>query len=276
MSTKLSIEQANELLSKINVDIVVVAEGEEADKEPNIEALSKGVFADVEEKMKHDLRLEVKGEASQEQWGRALGSLRTSFAREFGINKKEVETLDLNDMVKYVAEHVKKNGSENSAELLTKIQDAAREKEDALAAVNAEWEAKLNASDSKFNDYLMKERLHTLINEIPKRDGVDPLMLADIALERLKGNYVAKYNSDKKEIELFDKNNPEKYVFDGKNPVTDKYYAKQIVEKMGAYAQDMRSTKPSDVQNGNTAIKPGIQKQEGDYLSVEQMMAGRM
>lgn len=268
MSTKLSIEQANELLTKIGVEIAVVADAEQADTNANIETLATGIFADVNDKMKADVEYEVKQAAKSEEAGKQLGSLRRVLIRHFGVKADDIADLSMDEMVKLGKERLTENTTGAQTDFQTRYETMVNEYEDKLAKKDSEWQGKLEETNGRFTSKMMEERLQSLINELPRKDGVDPVRLAKMALREMKDEYSIKFNEDDKSIAFFEKTNPEKLVFDGKNPVTDKYFAKKFLEGIGGLATDTRHIPPSTVNNGGaTGAKSGIVRSEADTTS---------
>lgn len=265
MSTKLSIEQANEFLSKIGVEIAVVADAEQADTNANIETLATGVFADVEEKMKAEVEFDVKEAARNEALGKMLGSMRRSVSRHYGIKSDELENLTMDDIVKYSKEKITENTTGAQTDYQKRHEEMVADYEERLSKKDGEWQAKLDETNGRYTTKMMEERLVSLINEIPRKDGVDPIRLAKMALREMKDDFSLKFNEEEKSIGFFDKSNPEKLVFDGKNPITDKYFAKKFVESMGGLATDTRHIPPSTVNKGGAAgAQSGIVRSEAD------------
>jgi replicative DNA helicase len=60
MSTKLSVEQATELFKKMEMEVVVVADEEEADKAPDIDNMAKAAFSEIEAKIENEKGAELK------------------------------------------------------------------------------------------------------------------------------------------------------------------------------------------------------------------------
>lgn len=258
MSIKLSLDQANELFQKIGVDVAVVADSESADQKPDLENISKGVFNEMETKIKHDVELEVKDQARKEEAGKQLGTLRRALKRSFGIDDKEVAEMNIDDMLKLAKEKVSANKSDADNDLMKRYEDLRAEKDSEIELLRSQHEKEKSDWDEKYQMRDIEERVIGLVNSIP-RVGGDPLAQAKAIVNNLKSNYITKVNSETKEIELYDKNNPEKKVFDGKNLVTDKYYAEKYLKDLGIYATDTRNVIPKDVKEGQqTTVAPGV------------------
>lgn len=258
MSTKLTLEAANDLFKKIGVEVAVVAEAEQADANPDLENIAKGVFNEMETKMRHDVELEVKEEARKEEAGKQLGSLRTIIKRQFGLDEKEIKELSMSDMVKLAHGKFTANKSDADNDLAKRLEEAQRERQE----LEDGFEAKLSAKDAewleKFQDKDMEERLFALVNGTP-RTGGDVVAQKNAIKNALKSNYTLRLNDTTKEIEIFDKTNPERKAFDGKNVITDKYFVEKQLKELGVIATDTRHVKPADVLDGKqTSIKAGV------------------
>ena len=265
MSTNLTIEQANDLLQKIGVEVAVVAEAEQADKNADLENIAKGVFNEMETKIKHDVEYDIREEARSAEAGKHLNSLRTLFKREFGIDEKEMKDLPQQEIVKLAKAKIgfdknKQSADKEEAEsdLLKRYNELMEEKNrleegftGQLSAKDAEWMEKFQEKD-------MEERLFSLVNATARTSG-DPSAQKDAIKYALKSKYHVKYNESTKEIEIYDKANPEKKMFDGKNLITDKYFVEKELKSLGVVATDMRHVNPADVMNGKeTKTKAGI------------------
>lgn len=267
--SKLSIEQANELFTKMGLQVAVVAEGN--DESADLDIIHKGIFNDVEEKMRSEVSFEEKDKAEKAALGRHLNSMRVAFAREYGINKKEIEEMTAPEMIAYAAAKQKEMAGSNQDEILSKLNAANSEREMAIEALRNDYEGKLKSKESEFDNYLIQERLTKVINGIPRRDNVDPLIIRDVAMSTLSNEYVPKYNREKQIVEFFYKDRPEQIAFDGKNQITDQYYANKVAERMGALATDTRDIPPSKVDK--TALRAGVaQVPKGEYKSAAELM----
>jgi len=268
MSINLSPSQATELLAKIGVAAVVVADESEADKAPDLENMSKAVFNEMETKIKHDVELELKTSARSEEAGKQLGSLRRILKRTFGVDEKTLEGLTMAEMIELSKTTVtsnKENADNDTVKILTEREKEWEiEREKMLAdkdAVHNEWR-------QKYEDRDINERLSSLVESMPRVGGLSNKQAQMIAAE-LKSNHTLKYNPETKEVELYEKSNPEKRVFEGKNLVTDKYYAEKYLKEAGLYKSDTRNDPPSKVEQGKTNVNAGVHKvpQENNVLA---------
>lgn len=258
MSTKLTLEAANDLFKKIGVEVAVVAEAEQADANPDLENIAKGVFSEMETKIRHDVEFEIKDEARKEEAGKQLGSLRTIIKRQFGLDEKEIKELSMQDMIKLAHGKFSANKSDADNDLAKRLEEAQRER----AELEETYEAKLNAKDEewkeKFQDKDIEERLFSLVNGAA-RSGGDAVAQKNAIKNALKSNYHLRLNEATKEIEIFDKQNPERKAFDNKNVITDKYFVEKQLRDLGVLATDTRHVIPKDVMDGkSTAVKAGV------------------
>jgi hypothetical protein len=258
MSTKLTLEAANDLFKKIGVEVAVVAEAEQADANPDLENIAKGVFSEMETKIRHDVEFEIKDEARKEEAGKQLGSLRTIIKRQFGLDEKEIKELSMQDMIKLAHGKFSANKSDADNDLAKRLEEAQRER----AELEETYEAKLNAKDEewkeKFQDKDIEERLFSLVNGAA-RSGGDAVAQKNAIKNALKSNYHLRLNEATKEIEIFDKQNPERKAFDNKNVITDKYFVEKQLRDLGVLATDTRHIIPKDVIEGKpTAVKSGV------------------
>lgn len=274
MSTKLSVEQATELFKKMEMEVVVVADSEEADKTPDIDTMAKAAFSEMEAKITDAIGADLKAEARKEESGKQLGSLRRVLKRNYGVEEKEIAEMSMEDMIKFVKDKTATNKSDADGDLMKRYEDLQREHESKYESLRSEFERQLSEKDQMFAMRDIEERTLNLVNTIP-RVGGDPVRQAKAIVQELQSKYVLKLN-DNKEIELYDKSNPEKKVFDGKNVVTDKYAVDKYLTEIGVRATDTRNINPKDVMDGKkTPVQPGVVKvDESDPIAfLENAMA---
>lgn len=267
MSINLSTEKANELFKAIGVDVAVVADSESADQNPDIENISKGVFNEMETKMRHDLELEVKDKARGEEAGKQLGTLRRAIKRHFGLDEKETSELSMDDMVKLAKEKINANKADAESDIAQRFEAAKQEWETEKESLTTTFQKERAELEDKFISRDIKERILNIVNNTP-RVGGDPMLQAEAIFREIKGDYITKINPETKELEFFSRENPEKRIFDGKNLVTDKYKVENYLKGMGLFANNTSNIKPADVLAGtNKDVAPGISAPpEGDVL----------
>lgn len=257
MSTKLSIEQASELFKKMEMEVVVVADSEEADKTPDLDAMSKAAFSEMEAKITDTIGADLKAEARKEESGKQLGSLRRVLKRNYGVDEKEIAEMSMEDMIKFVKDKTTTNKTDADGDLMKRYEALQQEHESKYESLKSEYEKQLADKDQMFAMRDIEERTLNLVNNIP-RVGGDPVRQAKAIVQELQSKYVLKLN-DNKEIELYDKTNPEKKVFDGKNVVTDKYAVDKYLTEIGVRATDTRNITPKDVLDGKkVTVQPGV------------------
>lgn len=257
MGTILSPKQANEFFQKLGVEVAVAAEGEAGDETADIELLASGVFKDSEEKIRHDIGYEIREQAKKEEAGRQLGALRASLKRTFGIKEDEVSELSLDNMVKLAKERSVSSGDKAQTDYLSKLTEREREWESEKEQMAQSHQKGLSEMEEKFVFRDMKDRFTSLINDVPRKGG-DPIKQAELLLSHVRSNFVTRINPQTKEIEFFEKENPEKRAFDGKQVITDKYYTKKFIADIGADAPDTRHIPPADIKNGSANARAGI------------------
>lgn len=259
MSTKLSVNQATELLAKIGVAAVVVADDSEADSNPDVENMSKAVFNEMETKIKHDVELELKTSARSEEAGKQLGSLRRVLKRQYGVDEKALDGLTMEEMVKLAKETSTSNKDAAESDTVKILQEKEREWLDKEEKLLAAIEQKESEWKSKFDDRDITEYFSGIVEGMPRIGGVATKQ-AQMVVADLKAKHIVKYNPETKEVELYEKSNPEKRVFEGKNIVTGKYFAENYLKDMGLYKSDTRNDPPAKVEQGKSNVIAGVQK----------------
>jgi hypothetical protein len=247
MSTKLSVEQATELFKKMEMEVVVVADEEEADKAPDIDNMAKAAFSEIEAKIENEKGAELKAAGAAAESGKQMGILRAALKRTFGFEEKEIAELSTVDMMKLVKEKSSANKADADNDLMKRLEDLQKD----LEAKDTDWQKKYEGREAELMDQFtsrdIKDRVFGLVNSIPRIAG-DPQVQADAIYQELKNKFHLKIN-DNKEIELWDKANPEKKAFDGKNVMTDKYAVDKYLTQIGVKAVDTSKIKPIDVVN---------------------------
>lgn len=246
---KISIEQANELLSQIGVDAAVVADNAD---DVNMDELTDSALEKVKSTVRPDVEKEVREAATSEFTGKFHNSLRSVAVRVFNIPRRELADMDADAILAKCKESMASKANDN---------DWAKEKEEIVQAYEKQiqdWEAKYNtdlaAKDAMFIERDIDAVCLSIVEKLPRKGG-DLKEQAEMLKYRMRQNYDVRINNGN--IELYTKDGqPAK---EGNKAVKVDDYAKNWAEKAGILVSDTRHITPAEARN-NPNVEAGIKE----------------
>lgn len=256
---KLSIKQANKLLSELLEDVEVVADDKNADTDVDIAALNSEITGNIETLIKPNIEETIKAELETDTLGKHMGSLRTAAQRLFAIPKRDMEGKKIDEVLALCKNAIETKFSSTDEQSKQALQETIDKYEEQITTLTAQHETALAAEKNKYVQRDMQSRTLSLLEKLPRKGG-DLQELAEMAQDRMAKNYDLKFNEEKKVIELYKDGKP---VLNDKNkPLTDEDFINSWATKAGIVVSNTSHIKPSDVKAGSAAATPGVIKTE--------------
>lgn len=243
---KISLESAKKLLSALQVDVEVVADEKEADKDLVID----DIVAEAKETINADAVATLDKTALEEHGkksvGQLLDTLRSQMAKNFGGTQNEYrgadKTMTIQEIVALAKTKYDERTGQQAKDWEKEREELMTEHEAAIEKQKAEYEGQVNAERNKYIERDISAATLSMLEKIPRKGG-DLADDADTLLYKARQQYDIKYNEAKKEMEWFVKGT------DKPAPVKPADFAKQWIEKSGRLATDTRHLSPKDVIN---------------------------
>lgn len=252
--SKISIKLASELLSEMGLDVAIVADDKDADTVELTELVEqsntymKGVLTPI-------IKSEVEQEIIDDKVGRMSGSMRSAITRIFGIPRKELGDMGIDEMVLH-AKNSYDTAKGNSVQEweqkyneLVQERDALEEKLPAeLERVNKEWQDKYD--DRDIDAYFLQ------VAEKQPRKGGDVSEHAAYLKYKAAQEFKLKWDAQNKTVIPHKDDKP---VLNGNKPYDFHSFAKATFEKAGILATDMRHIDPTKVKDKTeTTARAGV------------------
>lgn len=214
----------------------------------------------------------IKGEIA----GKNAGTFRSLLVRNFGIDRKELDNLNDEEMLKKALSHHDGKYSKDTEDLRKEIQDMVEKHNGNLSKVKEEYEGKLTEAQQKYIDRDIDEVLLNALKDAPLPKNANRLALAKQFKEELRKDVHIHYDEKTKEIQLRDKSNVEMPVYtDDKKTAflkpIDK--AKDYFSNLGIWETNTSNVNPADAlakvklqeynngkQSANATLSPAEQK----------------
>eukprot|EP01136_Pigoraptor_vietnamica_P017530 Opistho-1_new@62811 len=112
----ISIEQANKLLAALAGNVAVVADEQQADANVDTEALLASINENITTNLRPTLEEQMKPLIEGNYLGRFTGTMRAAMYRIFNIPRKELESLNIEQMVTKCKQMVDAQIAQNETE----------------------------------------------------------------------------------------------------------------------------------------------------------------
>lgn len=252
---KLSIEQANKLLSQLTAGVTVVADKNNADNEPDLEAVFNNISTVVGKAIRPSVAEELRAEAETNFTGRYLGTLRTIAQRTFDIPRRELEHLSQEQIMAKCKGVIEGRYTQDDGERQTMWTTTIQDYEKQIEELKAQYENQLQDEQSKYTQRDITARCISIVEKLPRKGG-DLQEQADLLRYKMQNVYEVRYNEDNKRLEFYNEGKPA--VGENNEPITDEDFARNWAERAGILVRDTRHISPAEVQAG----------QQGTYLSM--------
>jgi len=244
---KLSIEQANKLLSALPAGVVVVADEQEADTDADTDALLAAMQKEMSDSLRPTLEESLKPTLESAFTGRYLGALRSAAQRVFNVPKRELENMSIEQVLAHCkgATDVQYNQTDELRQ--TKLELAIQDYEAQLEQLKADFEQQLGAERARYTERDIAARCAAIIGTLPRKGG-DLQEQAEMLRYKMQVAYEVKYNEGNKQLEFY--KDGKQVVNEQNMPLTDEDFARSWAAKAGILVSDTRHVKPADVLAG--------------------------
>ncbi len=233
---KLSIEQANKLLSALVDDVAVVADDAEADADVNLDAVATQLTDKISSALRPEIIEETKGEYEQAFLGRYSGALRSAAQRVFNIHKRELEDMSIEELLGKCKEAMEQHFDQTSTEYETQLEQ-----------IKSTYETQLTQERNKYTQQAITDRCVHMIQQLPRKGG-DAQEQAELLRYGMQKVYEVRYNEETKKLEFYKEGQPA--VGDNNEPLTDEGFARHWAERTGILIQDNRHLSPAEIKAG--------------------------
>jgi len=242
---KINLEQANQLLSLLKVEAVVVEGNDEnpADNDVDVQKLIKSIPEADEDFIREKLRAEIEEDVKSKNTGKWINSLRSKVAQTFGMKTSELSNLQLEEILALAKDSTRGNVDKAQKDWLSDREKLIAEQEAEMERLRGQYEAQLRDSEHKYLRRDMRDRFISLLNNMP-RNGGDLNAQAEALLAAAERNYTTKYDAEKGRVGLFTKGDEPSPVFRGKKIFSDEDFAQEFAESMAWIRKDNRNVPP--------------------------------
>ncbi len=244
---KLSIDQANKLLSQLTAGVTVVADKQQADKNADVEAVFDNISQVVGKAIRPALEEELKASSDAAFTARYLGTLRSAAHRVFNIPRRELEELSVEQLLSKCKGALESRYTQTDAERQTGLEATVREYEQQLEQLKVQHEEELKAEQAKYMQRDITARCLGIVEKLPRKGG-DLQEQAEMLSYKIQKAYEVRYNENTCRLELYKEGKPANN--ENNTPLTDEDFAREWAERAGILVKDNRHISPADVQAG--------------------------
>lgn len=245
----ISIEQANKLLAALAGNVAVVADKQQADANVDTEALLASINENITTNLRPTLEEQMKPLIEGNYLGRFTGTMRAAMYRIFNIPRKELESLNIEQMVAKCKQMVDAQIAQNETERQQAAETAINGYEAQLQQIKDNYESMLSAERNKQVQRDITARCMSLLERLPRKGG-DIAEQAEMLRYKMQSAYDIRYNEAEKKLEFYKEDKP---VFtDNNQPMSDESFARMWAEKAGILVNDTRHISPADVKAGHS------------------------
>jgi hypothetical protein len=244
---KLSIEQANKLLSALPAGVVVVADELEADTDIDTDALLASMQKEMSDSLRPTLEESLKPTLESAFTGRYLGALRSAAQRVFSVPKRELENMSIEQVLAHCKGALDVLSNQTDEQRQTKLELAIQDYEAQLEQLKADYEQQLGTERARYTERDITARCAAIIGALPRKGG-DVQEQADMLRYKMQAAYEVQYNEQRKQLEFY--KDGKQVVNEQNQPLTDEDFARTWATKAGILVNDTRHVKPADVLAG--------------------------
>lgn len=258
---KLSIEQANKLLSQLTAGVTVVEDEQQADRNADIEAVFENISQVVAKANRPLIEGEVKAGLESAFTARYLGALRSAAHRVFNIPRREMEDLSLEQLLSKCKTAVDSRNTQTDAERQTIWETTVQDYENQIEQLKTMHVAELKEEQAKYTQRDIASRCLNIIEKLPRKGG-DLQEQAEMLRYKMQKVYEVRYNEDTKQLEFYKEGKP--VLNETNEPVSDEDFARNWAERAGILVRDTRHISPADVQAEQMGVYAAMMSTEND------------
>jgi len=227
-----------------------VADNQQADSDVDTDALITTVNDNISTSLRPSLEEQMKPLIEGNYLGRFTGTMRAAMYRIFSIPRKELDSLNIEQMVAKCKQMVDAQISQNEAERQQAAETAINGYEAQLQQIKDNYETMLAAERGKQVQRDIAARCLSLLERLP-RIGGDIAEQAEMLRYKMQSAYDIRYNEADRRLEFYKEDKP---VFtDSNQPLSDENFARMWAEKTGILVNDTRHISPADVKAGHSS-----------------------
>lgn len=245
----ISVEQANKLLAALAGDVAVVADEQMADTGIDTDALLATINDNISTNLRPTLEEQMKPLIEHNYLGRFTGTMRAAIYRIFEIPRKELDNMNIEQMVKRCKELVDGYVHQTDAERQAATEAAINGYEVQLQELKETYETQLAAERDKQTQQDITTRCISLLEKLPRKGG-DITEQAEMLRYKMQHAYDIRYNEANKQLEFYKEDKP--VLADNNQPLSDEGFARMWAEKAGILVNDTRHISPADVKAGHS------------------------
>lgn len=254
----MKLTQANliKLLSSIGLQDVQVVEDEKDADQFNGDEIINGFLETKKPVFMQNFESEILPERLKAEAGKFGGNLKNNIKK---LSNSQIKDSDLAgktdaEVLQIFADFLHKDKDTSTEDLRTQIKTLSESQQSVLDQLKEEYEGKLSGKDKEFDSFHIESYLGTLVNGLPLL-GEDPAVKVGALKSAIESNYSPVWNREKKELELREKQNPERFAQLNENTLlTPKTYAENFFKGLGMVKTDMSKENATDhVDKGNGA-----------------------
>lgn len=254
----MKLTQANliKLLASLGIQDVQVVEDEKEADQFDSDKIINGFLETKKPIFMQNFESEILPERLKAEAGKFGGNLKNSIKK---LSNSQIKDSDLagktdTEVLQIFADFLHKDKDASTEGLRTQIKTLSESKQNEIDKLKEEYEGKLSGKDKEFDSFHIESYLGKLVNELPLL-GEDPVVKIGALKSNIESNYSPVWNREKKELELREKQNPERFAQLNENTLlTPKTYAENFFKGLGMIKTDMSKEKATDhVDKGNGA-----------------------
>lgn len=252
---KLSIEQANKLLSQLTAGVTVVEDEQSADAQTDIDAIVNNINDVVSKTMRPAISEELKASSESAFTAKYLGALRSAAHRVFSIPRKEMEEMSIEQMLSKCKGVLDSRYTQTDAERQTIWETTIQDYEQQIEDLKLQHKQQLAEEGTKYVQRDIASRCLSIVQQLPRKGG-DAEEQAEMLKYKMQKVYEVRYNEQTKQLELYREGKPA--VTENNSPLKDEDFARDWAERAGILVHDTRHISPADVQAGRQGAYAGV------------------
>jgi len=252
----MKLTQANliKLLSSLGLQDVQVVEDEKDADQFNGDEIINGFLETKKPVFMQNFESEILPERLKAEAGKFGGNLKNNIKK---LSNSLIKDSDLagktdSEVLQIFAEFLNKDKDASTEDLRNQMKTLSESQQSTIDKLKEEYEGKLSGKDKEFDSFHIESYLGKLVNELPLL-GEDPAVKIGALKSNIESNYSPVWNREKKELELREKQNPERFAQLNENTLlTPKTYAENFFKGLGMVKTDMSKENATDhVDKGN-------------------------
>jgi hypothetical protein len=252
----MKLTQANltKLLASLGLQDVQVVDDEKEADEFNEETILNNYLQPKEQIFRQKWDSEVLPEKLKAEAGKFGGILRNNIKKlsNGNIKASDLEGKTDEESLQIFVEFLQKDKDTSTDGLRQQIKELSDSNLAEIEKLRNDYEGKLSQKEKETNDIFIENYLGDLVGKIPLV-GDDNKAKISVLKNTIEAQYSPVWNREKKELELREKDNPERFAMLDQNTLLNaKSFAENMFKGLGMIKTDMSSEKATDhVDTGN-------------------------